>query len=73
MDYRFTDDTVKEFSTSLTNIPIKRSHEPKIRVKAGESLNLISMSSLLDLLTIAARRVDLDIGGIDIIKIKRNA
>ena len=72
MDYVFTEDTVQVFSAALTNMPVKRNHEQKLKVKAGDCLNKISFKRLLELLTIAAKRIDLDLTGIDLQAIKGN-
>jgi hypothetical protein len=70
MAYYFTEDTVLKFMASLTNLPTKEIYEFKVKVIAGKCLNKIGMSRFMELLQIAAPRIDLDIGGVDIVSLK---
>jgi hypothetical protein len=72
MEYYFTEDTIQQFITSLTNLPIRDKNESRIKIYAGKSLNKISITRLIELLRISAPRVSLDISGLDLEVIKKD-
>ena len=66
MKFKFSDPTCRVLTNSLSNLLIEKIPEKRYNLKIGESLNEVSFISIIDLVTLAYMRVNLDISEVDL-------
>ena len=68
-DYTFTDVTLATFVRALNLVPLEEDEGQRRVVIMGESLRKVSFNSFMNLITVANKRVDLQIQNLDVMSL----